>query len=119
MFNLKTLFIVLLVVLYSVNVAFADSYIMISDNPITEIRCANETVVSIRALTTLTNEKTSFIVTANKDGKVNFTVKNKNGCYDYTAKVKSGKLEISGDNQIKIIPIDLPQEFVQSGGCTK
>ena len=119
MFNLKTLFLTLLVILYSVNIAFADSYIMISDNPITEIRCNNESVVSIRALTTLTNEKTSFIVTANKDGKTSFTVKNKSGCYDYVAKVKSGKLTISGDNQIKIISIDLPQEFTQSGDCAK
>jgi hypothetical protein len=111
MLNLKRFILVFLAVLCSVNMVFADSYIMISDTPIKEIKCQNESVVQIRALTTLSNEKTSFIVSACNDGKTSFTIKNKSGCYDYAAKVRRGKLEINGDSQIKIIPIDLPQEM--------
>jgi hypothetical protein len=94
----------------SANIAFADSYIVVSDLPISDVKCEDSTIISIRALTTLSNEKKSLIITSLKDGSTQFTLTMKNKPYSYKVDVKNGVAQIKGDNVVKILPIDLPPE---------
>ena len=109
MFNFKKI-LTGFIILCSANIAFADSYIMIANDTITDIQCEDNGIVNVHALTTLTNEKKSVIVTALKDGSTQFTMKIKNKCHCYKVNVNKGLLQICGDNSIKILPIDLPPE---------
>lgn len=102
---------IILVVLTSVNFAFADSYIMIAPTDITSVECENQKVVTFNILSTLLNEKKSVIVTSVSDGVANFTIKLKNKKCDYKASVQNGKLDIKGDRFIKILSVDLPPEI--------
>ncbi|MCM1264660.1 MAG: hypothetical protein NC200_00550 [Candidatus Gastranaerophilales bacterium] len=123
MIDFKRFFITLITIL-SANIVFADSYIMIADGPITEIKCEDNCIVNVHALTTLTNEKKSVIVTALKDGSTQFTIKVKNRCHCYKVNVTNGIMQICGDNTVKILTIDLPPEALPTEatpaeGCTK
>lgn len=93
------------------NMAFADSYIMISPNNITNINCTNNNVVSFNVLSTLMNEKKSIILTSLSDGTASLTVNLKHKKCDYKIVVKNGKMDIKGDKFIKILPVDLPPEL--------
>lgn len=105
----------LLITMISVNFAFADSCIMISPVNILKIECPNNKVLSFNILSTLMNEKKSVVVSSLKDGEVTFSLKLKNKTCSYKAVVSGGKLNIKGDNYIKILPIDVPPELVNSG----
>ncbi len=109
MINFKRFFITI-IALCSANFAFADSYIMISDYDISEIKCSDESVVSVKALTTLSNERKSIIVSSIKDGQTEFTIKVKNKIHTYKVDINNNKMTISGDKSTKILPIDLPPE---------
>lgn len=109
MINFKR-FLITIVALCSANLAFADSYIMISDYDISEIKCNDESIVSVKALTTLSNEKKSLIVSSIKDGQTEFSIKVKNKIRTYKIDIKNDKITITGDKATKILPIDLPPE---------
>jgi len=109
MLNIKR-FLITIAVLCSANMVFADSCIMISESDITEIKCPQNSVICIKALTTLSNEKRSVIVTSLKDGECEFVLKIKNRSCTYKADVKNGKMTITGSSKIKILPVDLPPE---------
>lgn len=108
--DLKRILITLIMIL-PFNMAYADSYIMISPDNIKEITCSNNSVVSFNLLSTLLNEKKSVILTALSDGSANLTVKLKSKKCDYKISVQNGKMDIKGDRFIKILPIDLPPEL--------
>lgn len=124
MINLKRFFIIMTTMFVFANFVFADSYIMIADGPITEIKCPDNCVASVNVLTTLTNEKKSLIVTSVKDGESEFTIKVKNKCHCYKINVCNGKMQICGSNAVKILPVDLPpealpEESLPQEGCSK
>ena len=107
--------IITLITLLITNIAYADSYIMITDNKISEISCTDNSVINLNILTTLSNEKRSLIVSSIKDGCCEFTIKLNKSNYKYKAMVENGKLKISGSSKIKILPIDLPPEILPKG----
>ena len=100
-----------------VSTAFADSCIMISESPITEIKCKDSEIISVKPLSSLSNEKKSVMITSVKDGQTELTIKIKNKCYCYAVNVVNSKLTICGDNKIKILPVDLPPEVLPQGDC--
>ena len=99
--------------LSSAGSVFANNYIMVSPNNITKIDCANNNIVNMHILSTLTNEKKSVIVTPVADGETSFAIYLKNKKCDYKAKVNGENLEITGDKTIKILPLDLPPELTK------
>ena len=112
-------FLVFIIVMFTgLNISYADCYIMISPENITEIECPNCDIVDIHVLNSIVNDKKSVIVTATGDGSSHFALRLKNKRCDYKATVSDGKLEIKGDRYIKFFPIDLPPEF-ESEGCSK
>lgn len=118
--NGKLLKSILLAVLMfaGMNISYADSYIMISPENITEIECPNCDIIDIHVLNSIVNDKKSAIVTAVGDGSSHFAFRLKGKRCDYKAVVSGGKLEIKGDSYIKFMPIDLPPEF-ETEGCSK
>ncbi|GEM_PF-4534489 len=102
--------------LCSMNAVYADSCIMISPLTITTVEASNASFLKFHILSTLDNDKKSVIVSSVKDGEGTFAIKTKNNkkC-DYKASVKNGKLEIKGDNTIKVLPLDVPPELVIEG----
>ncbi len=103
----------------SPNFVFADSYIMISPANITKVECDSNEIIEMHVLNDLSNEKKSVIVSSKKDGSTTFYIKLKNKKCDYKVTVSDGKLKITGDRYIKILPIDLPPEFVSCDECQK
>ena len=100
------------------NISYAESYIMISPENITEVECPNCDIIDIHVLNSIMNDKKSVIVTSVGDGSSHFALKLKNKRCDYKAVVSKGKMEIKGDSHVKFMPIDLPPEF-ESEGCSK
>ena len=96
---------------FAANSVFAQSYIMISPVDIVSVDCKNNKVLSFNILSTLNNEKRSLIVTSLSDGNAEFTVKLKTKKCGYKANVHNGKLGISGDKTLKLLPVDLPPEL--------
>ncbi|MCD8377209.1 MAG: hypothetical protein LUB59_00290 [Candidatus Gastranaerophilales bacterium] len=109
MIDLKR-FLITVILLCSANFAYADSCIMIADSEIKDVKCNDTSIVCMRVLTTLTNEKRSIIVTSLKDGQTEFSVKVKSRYHCYKVKVCGSKLTICGDSTLKIMPVDLPAE---------
>lgn len=117
MLDIKRILMIIMVICY-VNIAHAESCIMITDMDITDIKCDNHGVIDVKLLTTLSNEKRTIIVSSLKDGDAGFSVKLKNKYYDYKVSVTGGKLKINGDTKIKILPVDLPSEVLPpEGSC--
>lgn len=114
MVDLKRILITFLM-LFCANFAYADSCIVISDMPITDIQCEDESVINVRSLVTLTNSRTSLIITSLKDGSTRFTLGIKNKPHVYKVNVQGGKIVVDGDNSIKVMPIDLPAEVLDGG----
>ena len=98
---------------------FADSCIMISETAVTDIKCKDCGIISVKPLSSLSNEKKSIMVTSLRDGQTELTIKIKNKSCCYKVNVSNGKLEICGDNKIKILPVDLPPEVLPQGGCVQ
>lgn len=115
--NGKLLKIILLsgLIFLGIDTSYADSYIMISPDNITEVECPNCDIVDIHVLNSIMNDKKSVIVTATGDGSSHFALRLKSKRCDYKATVQGGKLDIKGDKYIKIFPIDLPPEFESEG----
>lgn len=119
--NFKNILFTTLLMLFSSNFAFAENYIMMSNEPIKAVECNNSDVICIRPLSTLMNEKKNIIISPVKDGSAEFKVKLKNRTLNYKAVVKNGKIDFSGNRVIKIVPLDLPPEFIpqdtKGDGC--
>ncbi len=98
----------------SASTVFANNYIMLSPDNITKIECANNNVLNMHILSTLTNEKKSVIVTPAGSGETNFAIYLKHKKCDYKATVNGDNLTIKGDKTIKILPLDLPPELINS-----
>lgn len=116
--NLKTVLITTILVFLSTNSVFAENYILMSPEAITEVECQGG-VISVKPLTTLMNEKKTMIISPIKNGSTEFKVKLKNRSLSYRAVVNDGKIEFHGNKVIKIVPLDLPPEFVSSGDSCK
>ncbi len=113
--NIRKLFknsLITLLLALSSNLAFADSYIMVSPEQISKVECQNENIVGINLLSTLMNERKSVVVTSLSDGNTTFSIKLKHKKCDYKVSVKDGKMTIKGDRYIKILPVDLPPELI-------
>lgn len=105
-------------ILCSANIAFADNYIMLSNENIDSVECIDSGVLSLKPLASLMNDKRTIIISPIKDGIANFKVKLKNRTLCYKAVVKDGKIDFHGNRVIKIVPLDLPPEVLpQSEGC--
>ena len=98
----------------SAGTVFANNYIMLAPDNITKIECANNNVLNMHILSTLTNEKKSLIVTPANSGETSFAIIMKNKKCDFKATVNGDNLTIKGDKTIKILPLDLPPELVKS-----
>ena len=111
--------VILLIMMFAgQNISYADSYIMISPENITEVECPNCDIIDIHVLNSIMNDKKSVIVTSVGNGSSHFALKLKNKRCDYKAVVSGGKMEIKGDKYVKFMPIDLPPEF-EAEGCSK
>ena len=121
MHKFKNILITTVLILFSTNLAFAENYIMMSNESILSVDCSNCGVVAVKPLATLMNDKKTVIITPLKDGTAEFKVKLKHRTLSYKAVVKDGKIDFSGNRIIKIVPLDLPPEFVPHGndgdGC--
>lgn len=116
----KTILITTVLMVFSTNLVFAENYIMMSNESITAVECSNCGVICVKPLATLMNEKKTIIITPVKDGSAEFKVKLKNRTLTYKAVVKDGKIDFTGNRVIKIVPLDLPPEFVPQGdSCNK
>ena len=120
MYKFKNLLFTILLMIFSANFVFAENYIMMSNESITAVECSNCGVICVKPLTTLMNEKKTIIITPVKDGSAEVKVKLKNRTLSYKVVVKDGKIDFSGNRVIKIVPLDLPPEFVPQGdNCNK
>lgn len=102
---------IIFMLIMSANFAFADSCLMVAPSDITKFECKNNNIVSMNILSNLLNEKKSLIVSSISDGETSFVIYMKHKKCDYKATVSNGKLNIKGDNAIKILPVDLPPEL--------
>lgn len=121
MTKLKNILYTSVLMILSTNFAFAENYIMMSNESITAVECSNCGVICVKPIATLMNDKKTIIITPVKDGTAEFKVKLKNRTLTYKAVVKDEKINFSGNRVIKIVPLDLPPEFVPNGtngdGC--
>lgn len=118
--KLKNILYTSVLMVLSTNFAFAENYIMMSNESISAVECSNCGVICVKPLATLMNEKKTIIITPLKDGSAEFKVKLKNRTLTYKATVKDGKIDFDGNRVIKIVPLDLPPEFLPQGdGCNK
>ena len=114
----KNIFITTVLMLFATNIAFAENYILLSNEPITKVECSTGGVISVRPLTSLMNEKKTLLVCPIKDGVGEFSIKLKYRTLDYKAIVKDGKIEFKGNRFLKIVPLDLPPEILpQNEDC--
>lgn len=114
----KNILFITVLMLFSANLVFAENYIMMSNESITAVECSDCGVICVKPLATLMNEKKTIIITPIKDGSAEFKVKLKNRTLTYKAIVKDGKIDFTGNRVIKIVPLDLPPEFLpQDDGC--
>lgn len=115
----KSFFITTVLMLFSSNFALAENYIMMSNESITSVDCSNCGVICVKPLANIMNDKKTIIITPVKDGSAEFKVKLKNRTLTYKAVVKDGKIDFTGNRVIKIVPLDLPPEFVPQGNSNK
>lgn len=120
MCKFKNALITTVLMIFSSNIVFAENYIMMSNESILSVDCSNCGVVAVKPLTTIMNDKKTIIITPIKDGTAEFKVKLKNRTLTYKAVVKDGKIDFTGNRVIKIVPLDLPPEFIPQGNsCNK
>lgn len=111
---MKKIGLLVLILFVSVNMALANSCIIISPYNISRVESESSGFLNFHLLSTLDNTKRSVIVTPFQDGEGCFAIRLKNNrkC-DYKACVKDGKLEIKGDTTLKVLPIDVPPELME------
>lgn len=112
MYKFKNVLISSIFLLFATNFAQAENYILLSNEPITKVECINPSVISVKPLTSLMNEKKTLLILPLKNGIGEFSIKLKYRTLNYKAIVKDGKIEFKGNNFLKIVPLDLPPEIL-------
>lgn len=117
--KLRNTFITALFMFLSSNLVLAENYIMLSNEPIVKVETPNSSVICVKPITSLLNEKKTLIITPIADGTAEFKVKLKNRVLAYKATVKDGKIDFQGNRVIKIVPLDLPPEMLPTKEVNK
>ena len=104
----KWLFILILIFSNLQTYAFED-YVISSNGKLSDIKIQDDTIVEIKPLVTIMNEKNILLVQPLKMGVTTFTVKrNSNENFIFHIKVEEEKTMISEVPGFKVFSIDLP-----------
>lgn len=104
----KWLFILTLIFSNLQTYAFED-YVISSNGKLSDIKIQDDTIVEIKPLVTIMNEKNILLIQPLKTGVTTFTVKrNSNENFIFHIKVEEEKTMISEVQGFKILSIDLP-----------
>lgn len=100
-------------IIFSLQAQAYDDYIMTSDKPVKSVKSSDESVVKIRPVFTIDNNKQTIIITPQKKGKAEITVNLVDKDVTVIVEITQEQTIFKADNDFTFFPMDIPDEAIE------
>lgn len=100
-------------IIFSLQAQAYDDYIMTSDKPVKSVKSSDESVVKIRPVFTIDNNKQTIIITPQKKGKAEITVNLVDKDVTVIVEITQEQTIFKADNDFAFFPMDIPDEAIE------
>ena len=100
-------------IIFSLQAQAYDDYIMTSDKPVKSVKSSDESVVKIRPVFTIDNNKQTIIITPQKKGKAEITVNLVDKDVTVIVEITQEQTIFKADNDFAFFTMDIPDEAIE------